>query len=381
MTSATLDLTCELIARDSVTPNDGGCQDVLTARLEAIGFICERLVFGDVTNLWATRAGGEAGPLLAFAGHTDVVPTGPLEQWTSLPFSPTQREGRLYGRGAADMKTSIAAFIVATEEFVKTRPSYRGTLALLITSDEEGPSLDGTQKVVEHLAQRGITIDYCIVGEPTSVATLGDMIKNGRRGTLSARLLVKGVQGHVAYPHLARNPVHEAAAALAELVATRFDEGNAFYLPTTLQISNVHAGTGVGNVIPGTLEVDFNLRFSTASTVDALKERVTTIFEHAKLDYTLDWTLGGLPFLTEPGALSAAISAAVLKETGVTTELSTTGGTSDGRFIARICPQVIEFGPPNATIHKINEHVEVRFIDPLKNIYRSTLETLLKEGA
>jgi len=279
------------------------------------------------------------------------------------------------------MKTSVAAFVIAAEEFVKAHPLHKGTLALLITSDEEGPSIDGTQKVVEHLAKRGVAIDYCIVGEPTSVDTLGDTIKNGRRGTLSGRLVVRGVQGHVAYPHLAKNPIHEAAPALLELVTTRWDEGNSFYLPTTLQVSNIHAGTGAGNVIPGTLNVDFNLRFSTASTVDSLKSRITSIFERAQLDFSLEWTLGGQPFLTPPGALSAALARAIKQETGVTTELSTTGGTSDGRFIATICAQVVEFGPPNATIHKIDEHVELRFVDPLKNIYLATIKTLLLDPA
>jgi len=381
MNSATVDLTRDLIARTSITPADDGCQDLLVRRLELAGFTCERMPFGEVTNLWATRRGSSSSPVLAFAGHTDVVPPGPLDQWTSPPFTPTVRDNRLYGRGAADMKTSVAAFVIAAEEFVKAHPLHKGTLALLITSDEEGPSIDGTQKVVEHLAKRGVAIDYCIVGEPTSVDTLGDTIKNGRRGTLSGRLVVRGVQGHVAYPHLAKNPIHEAAPALLELVTTRWDEGNSFYLPTTLQVSNIHAGTGAGNVIPGTLNVDFNLRFSTASTVDSLKSRITSIFERAQLDFSLEWTLGGQPFLTPPGALSAALARAIKQETGVTTELSTTGGTSDGRFIATICTQVVEFGPPNATIHKIDEHVELRFVDPLKNIYLATIKTLLLDPA
>jgi succinyl-diaminopimelate desuccinylase len=378
--SATLDLISDLISRDSVTPRDGGCQEVLIKRLEAIGFDCERMPFGEVTNLWATRQGKAGGPVLAFAGHTDVVPPGPLEQWRFPPFQPTQADGLLYGRGAADMKTSVAAFTVAAEEFVNAHPDFSGTLALLITSDEEGPSVNGTCKVVEALRARGTAIDYCIVGEPTSVGELGDMIKNGRRGTLSGRLSVRGVQGHVAYPHLARNPVHEALPALAELVAMRFDEGNAYYLPTTLQISNTHAGTGAGNVIPGLLVVDFNLRFSTESTVDQLKQRIGALFDRHAIDYTIEWTLGGMPFLTAPGALSEALSRAIFKETGVKTELSTSGGTSDGRFIATLCRQVIEFGPPNATIHKIDEHVALRFIEPLKNIYRDTIEALLPDA-
>jgi succinyl-diaminopimelate desuccinylase len=322
-----------------------------------------------------------AAPILAFAGHTDVVPTGPHDAWHSPPFVPSERDGRLFGRGAADMKTSVASFVVAAEEFVRKNPQHAGTLALLITSDEEGPSTDGTCKVVDALRSRGIRLDYCVVGEPTSVKTLGDMIKNGRRGTLSARLSVRGVQGHVAYPQLARNPIHQAAPALAALVAVRFDEGNQFYLPTSLQISNIHAGTGAGNVIPGLLTVDFNLRFSTASTVDGLKARIIALLDDAGLEYSIEWTLGGMPFLTTPAQLSSALSRAIAETTGVTTEMSTTGGTSDGRFIATICDQVIEFGPPNATIHQINENVEVRFIEPLKEVYRRTCELLLGAGA
>ncbi|RPH60302.1 MAG: succinyl-diaminopimelate desuccinylase, partial [Burkholderiales bacterium] len=313
----------------------------------------------------------------AFAGHTDVVPTGPLDQWASDPFVPTVRDGRLYGRGAADMKSSIAACVVAVEELLEAGALRAGRIALLITSDEEGPATDGTVKVVEHLAGRGERIDYCIVGEPTSVETLGDMAKNGRRGSLSGRLVVAGVQGHVAYPQLARNPVHLLAPALAELVATDWDRGNEYFPPTSWQVSNIQAGAGASNVIPGRVTLDFNFRFSTASTVEGLQKRVAAILDAHGLDYTLDWSLSGMPFLTERGALSEALAAAILAETGVATRFSTTGGTSDGRFIVRICPQVIEFGPPNASIHKIDEHVELAFLEPLKNIYRRTIAALL----
>jgi len=305
------------------------------------------------------------------------VPTGPLERWSSDPFVPSHRGGLLYGRGAADMKTSIAAMVVATEEFVQQHPEHGGAIAFLLTSDEEGPSVDGTVRLVELLQSRGQTLDACIVGEPTSVDRLGDMIKNGRRGTLSGHLLVKGVQGHIAYPHLARNPVHDLAPVLAELVAMRWDEGNEFFPPTSWQVSNVHAGTGAGNVIPGELELQFNFRFSNESTADSLKQRVHAVLDRHGLDYELGWTLGGETFLTPPGSLSDALSRAIHEETGVTPVLSTTGGTSDGRFIARICPQVVEFGPINASIHKIDEHVRVDDIERLKNIYRRTLENLL----
>jgi len=379
----TLALTEDLMRRRSVTPADEGCQSVLEARLKAIGFSCENLVSGPdtfrVTNLWAVRRGtqGTAGKLLAFAGHTDVVPTGPVEQWSSDPFEPTHRDGKLYGRGAADMKTSIAGFVVACEEFVARHPDHAGSIAFLITSDEEGPAHDGTVKVVEALKARGERLDYCVIGEPTSVDTLGDMVKNGRRGSLSGKLTIQGVQGHIAYPHLARNPIHQAAPALTALVAETWDAGNEYFPPTTWQMSNIHAGTGATNVIPGHVTIDFNFRFSTASTPEQLKSRVHAILDQHGLEYTLDWTLGGEPFLTPRGDLSDALSAAISTEMGVTTELSTTGGTSDGRFIAKICPQVIEFGPPNASIHKIDEHVEVRFIEPLKNVYRGVLERLI----
>ncbi|MDO8034256.1 succinyl-diaminopimelate desuccinylase [Janthinobacterium sp. SUN128] len=374
-TSKTLALTEKLIALSSVTPDDKGCQQHLIDILTPLGFVCETIQSNDVTNLWARR--GTTSPVFVFAGHTDVVPTGPVEQWRSLPFIPTHRDGKLYGRGAADMKTSIAAMVVACEEFIAATPGHTGSIAFLITSDEEGPATDGTVIVCEQLKARGEQIDYCLVGEPTSSAQLGDMIKNGRRGSLSGRLTIKGVQGHIAYPHLAKNPIHEAAQALADLVEEKWDAGNEYYLPTSWQMSNINAGTGANNVIPGDMVIDFNFRFSTASTAENLQERVHAILDKHDLQYDLQWTLSGLPFLTPRGTLSDALSAAILEETGLTTELSTTGGTSDGRFIAQICPQVIEFGPPNASIHKIDEHIELRHIDPLKNIYRRTLEHLL----
>ena len=379
----TLALTEDLIRRRSVTPADEGCQAILETRLKALGFDCEALVSGPddfrVTNLWAVKRGtqGKDGKLLVFAGHTDVVPTGPLEQWHSDPFAPTHRDGKLYGRGAADMKTSIAGFVVAVEEFVKAHPAHAGSIGFLITSDEEGPAHDGTVKVVEALSARGERLDYCVIGEPTSVNALGDMVKNGRRGSLSGKLTVKGIQCHIAYPHLGRNPIHDAAPALAELAAETWDQGNEYFPPTSWQMSNIHGGTGATNVIPGHVTIDFNFRFSTASTPEGLKARVHAILDRHSLEYTLDWTLGGEPFLTPRGELSEALSSAIRAETGFDTELSTTGGTSDGRFIAKICPQVIEFGPPNASIHKIDEHVEVRFIEPLKNVYRGVLERLI----
>ena len=378
MSSAVRALAEALISRRSVTPDDAGCQAQLAQRLAPLGFRCETIASGGTTNLWALCDSGRPGPTLVFAGHTDVVPTGPVEQWRSDPFVPTEREGRLHGRGAADMKTSIAAFTVAVEELLAGGQAWKGRIAMLITSDEEGPATDGTIKVVEALRARGERLDYCIVGEPTSVDTLGDMVKNGRRGSLSGRLTVRGVQGHVAYPHLARNPVHQLAPVLARLVATEWDAGNEYFPPTTWQVSNLHAGTGATNVIPGEVVVDFNFRFSTASTVESLKSRVEGMLAEAGLDWRIDWSLSGMPFLTPRGELSRALADAIRAETGVDAELSTTGGTSDGRFIAAICPQVVEFGPPNASIHKIDEHVEIRFIDPLKNIYRRTLEALLK---
>ncbi|MDB5841571.1 MAG: dapE [Herminiimonas sp.] len=373
--SKTLALTEELIALSSVTPEDKGCQQRLAELLQPLGFACETVQSGDVTNLWARR--GNARPLLVFAGHTDVVPTGPVDQWQSNPFQPTRRDGKLYGRGAADMKTSIAAMVVAVEEFTAAHPDHKGSIGFLITSDEEGPAVDGTVVVCDMLKQRGEQLDYCIVGEPTSNDTLGDMIKNGRRGTMSGKLTVKGVQGHIAYPHMARNPIHQAVPALTELAATKWDAGNEYYLPTSWQISNIHGGTGASNIIPGEVVIDFNFRFSTASTVEGLQQRVRAILDGHGLEYALQWTVGGLPFLTARGALSEALAAAIESETGVVTELSTSGGTSDGRFIAQICPQVIEFGPPNGSIHKIDEHIDLRHIDPLKNIYRRTMENLL----
>ncbi|KAF1036239.1 MAG: Succinyl-diaminopimelate desuccinylase [Herbaspirillum frisingense] len=373
--SKTLALTQELISLSSVTPDDKGCQARLAELLAPLGFTCETIQSGEVTNLWARR--GTTQPLLVFAGHTDVVPTGPVEKWQSHPFQPTIKDGRLYGRGASDMKTSIAAMVVACEEFIAAHPDHRGSIGFLITSDEEGPAIDGTVVVCNELKARGEQLDYCIVGEPTSAKTLGDMIKNGRRGTMSGKLTVKGIQGHIAYPQLARNPIHQAAPALAELVAEQWDAGNEYYLPTSWQVSNIHGGTGASNVIPGDVVIDFNFRFSTASTVEGLQQRVHAILDKHGLEYDLKWTVGGLPFLTPRGDLSGALAQAIKDETGLDTELSTTGGTSDGRFIAQICPQVIEFGPPNDSIHKIDEHIEVRYIDPLKNIYRKTLENLL----
>lgn len=383
--SRTLQLTEQLIARPSVTPDDAGCQALLIERLAPLGFQCETIISGPdsfrVTNLWAKRT-GKASPgsaparTLVFAGHTDVVPTGPLDQWQSHPFTPSHRDGKLYGRGAADMKTSIAAMVVAVEEFLAAHPDPALSIAFLVTSDEEGPAVDGTVVVCEQLKSRGEVLDYCIVGEPTSVAQLGDMIKNGRRGTMSGKLTVKGVQGHIAYPHLAKNPIHLFAPALAELVATEWDKGNAFFPATSWQVSNIHGGTGASNVIPGELVVDFNFRFCTESTPESLQQRLQALLERHQLEYDLKWTLGGLPFLTTPGTLVDAVRSAIQAETGLETELSTTGGTSDGRFIAKICPQVIEFGPLNATIHKINENVPVDSLEPLKNIYKGVLERL-----
>jgi len=373
--SKTLALTEELIALSSVTPEDQGCQQRMAALLSPLGFTCETIQSGAVTNLWARR--GSAQPLLVFAGHTDVVPTGPLDKWTSPPFVPTHRDGKLYGRGAADMKTSLAAMVVACEEFVAAHPDHPGSIGFLVTSDEEGPATDGSVIVCDVLKARGVQLDYCIVGEPTCVNAIGDMIKNGRRGTMSGRLVIQGIQGHIAYPHLAKNPIHLAMPALAELAATEWDSGNDYYAPTSWQMSNIHAGTGVSNVIPGECVVDFNFRFATSSTVDDLQKRVCATLDKYDLVYHLAWTVGGLPFLTPRGALSTALSDAIRAETGIETELSTAGGTSDGRFIAQICPQVIEFGPTNASIHKIDEHIAVAEIDPLKNIYRRTLENLL----
>ncbi len=379
--STTLELTEALLARPSVTPDDAGCQALLIDRLRPLGFNCETVLCGPenfrVTNLWAVRRGQPGKKLLMFAGHTDVVPTGPLSQWSSDPFVPTHRGGKLYGRGAVDMKASIAAMVVAIEEFIAAQGDTCGSIALLITSDEEGPCVDGTVRIVELLRERGERIDYCIVGEPTSVDQLGDVVKNGRRGSLSGKLTIKGVQGHIAYPQLAKNPIHLAVPALAELAAIQWDVGNAYFPATSWQCSNIHAGTGATNVIPGELVVDFNFRFSTESTPEALKARVHAVLDRHGLDHDIAWKLSGEPFLTPEGELSEAMTQAIRAETGLTPELSTTGGTSDGRFIAKICPQVVEFGPLNGTIHKIDEHIDVESIDPLKNIYRRTLEYLL----
>jgi succinyl-diaminopimelate desuccinylase len=373
--SATVELTHQLIARRSITPNDDGCQEILSTRLAALGFQVERLRFGQVDNLWARR--GTSPPLVCLAGHTDVVPTGPVDQWRSDPFTPTQREGFVYGRGAADMKASLAAFVTAAERFVTARPAHRGSIALLITSDEEGAAVDGTARVVETLQTRGEHIDYCIVGEPTSVRRLGDTIKNGRRGSLSGTLTVKGLQGHIAYPQLARNPIHLAAPALAQLAAARWDDGNEYFPATTWQISNIHAGTGAGNVIPGELTVLFNFRFGTASTVESLQRGFEAVLHDHELDYRLTWSLSGMPFLTTGGRLVEALNLAIRDVVGVQPELSTTGGTSDGRFIVAICPQVVELGPVNASIHQIDERIAVDDIEALSRIYQRTLEELL----
>ena len=378
--AATLALARQLIARPSVTTDDAGCLDLLAARLRPLGFVIERMdstgPTGPVSNLWARR--GTVPPLICLAGHTDVVPPGPREQWHADPFEPDERDGLLHGRGAADMKSSLAAFVVAVERFVAARPDHPGSIALLLTSDEEGDATDGTVRVVEALRARGEAIDYCIVGEPTSVDRLGDTIKNGRRGSLSARLVVKGIQGHVAYPDKVRNPIHLAAPALAELAATRWDEGNEYFPPTSFQVSNIHAGTGATNVVPGMLEVLCNFRFSTASSVESLQARVHALLDRHGLEYEIHWTIGGQPFLTPRGSLVAAMEEAIQAVTGRRPELSTSGGTSDGRFIADICPQVVEFGPVNASIHKVDEHVAVADLEPLTGIYQAILERLLR---
>lgn len=373
--AATLRLTRELIARRSITPKDEGCQELLGERLARLGFKIESVRRGEVTNLWARH--GAAEPLLCFVGHTDVVPTGPLEQWHSDPFAPTEREGKLFGRGAADMKTSIAAFVIAVEEFLAKHGSHKGSIALLITSDEEGPAVEGTVKVVDLLKSRGERIDYCLVGEPTCASRLGDTIKNGRRGSLAGVLRVKGIQAHIAYPHLGRNPVHQVAPALAELAAIEWDKGNESFPPTTWQISNIHGGTGADNVIPGEVEIRFNFRFGTVITADALKQRVHALLDRHQLEYRLDWTLSAVPYLTPRGKLVDALSASIRDVTGTAPEVSTTGGTSDGRFIAEICSEVVEFGPVNATIHKLNEHIDLAAIDPLREIYLRLLARLL----
>ncbi len=373
--SPVLDLACDLLARPSVTPEDAGCQQMMADYLARLGFTIEPMVFHDTTNLWARR--GTEGPLFCFAGHTDVVPPGPLEKWTFPPFEPTLHEGMLYGRGAADMKGSLAAMLVAVERFVTAHPEHKGSIAFLITSDEEGPFINGTPKVIETLEARNEKIDWCLVGEPSSTKTVGDMVKNGRRGSITGDLIVKGIQGHVAYPHLGRNPIHQAAPALAELTSTVWDEGNVFFPPTSFQIPNISAGTGASNVIPGELQVQFNFRFSTELTDELIKERVHAILDKHGLEYELTWTLSGHPFLTASGDLVEATIAAIEEVTGLQTELSTSGGTSDGRFIARTGAQVIELGPINATIHKLNECVKVEDLERLTDMYALILRKLL----
>jgi succinyl-diaminopimelate desuccinylase len=372
---AALELARELIARKSVTPEDGGCQDLLAARLAKAGFRCEPMKFGDVTTLWARRGG--SSPVVCFAGHTDVVPTGPLSEWHSDPFVPTIRDGKLYGRGAADMKSSIACFVVATEMFVKERPKHSGSIAFLLTSDEEGPAVDGTVRVVDALKRRDEGIDYCVVGEPSSVDRLGDTLKNGRRGSLSGKLIVKGIQGHVAYPHLVKNPIHLAAPALAELATAKWDKGNEAFPPTSFQVSNIHAGTGAHNVVPGAVEVDFNFRFSTESSEASLKQKVESILKKHDLEYSVSWMLGAKPFLSKNGRLAKIAAEAARSNAGVSSELATTGGTSDARFIIDVCPEVIEIGPVNASIHKLNEHITLAELEILPRIYLDVLRKLL----
>lgn len=372
---STLDLTCELIRRRSITPRDEGCQALMMARLTDLGFQCTELPFGEVSNFWAVR--GDTGPILVFAGHTDVVPTGPAEQWRTPPFDPTERDGVLYGRGAADMKGSLAAMIIACEEFVAQHPDHKGRIGFLITSDEEGPAIDGTVKVMEHLDAQGESIDWCLVGEPSSSESLGDVIKNGRRGSLNAVLTVRGVQGHIAYPHLADNPIHRLLPALHALAVETWDEGNEFFPPTSFQVSNITGGTGATNVIPGEVEAVFNFRFSTEVTDAQLRQRTQAILDAHGLDYRLDWQLSGQPFLTPRGELVSAASASVAAVTGTEPELSTAGGTSDGRFIAPCGAQVVELGPVNATIHKVDEEVRVADLPRLAAIYRGVLERLL----
>jgi len=379
--SRTLAIAEQLIARPSTTPEDAGCLDLIASHLAPLGFVCERIDSGPdtfrVSNLWAIKRSTQANAkTLVFAGHTDVVPTGPIAQWRSDPFTPTHRDGKLFGRGSSDMKTSLAAMVVSIEEFLTAQPDPTFNIALLFTSDEEGPAVDGTVKVCEALKARGEKLDWCIVGEPTSVERTGDMIKNGRRGTMSGKLTIKGIQGHIAYPQLAINPIHTFAPAMAELAQTVWDAGNEFFQPTSWQISNIHAGTGASNVIPGECVVDFNFRFSTECTPEKLQRGVEEVLIRHKLNYELTWVIGGLPFLTKPGDLVQAVQNAIADETGIQSQLSTTGGTSDGRFIAQICSQVIELGPPNATIHKIDEHIAIADIEPLKNIYRRVLERL-----
>lgn len=371
----TLNLSKELISKSSVTPNDKGCQDLMINRLEPLGFTIEKYNFGDVQNFYAKK--GDASPLIVFAGHTDVVPPGPLDEWKFDPFAPTEQDGILYGRGAADMKSSLAAFVVAIEEFLTENPNHNGSIGLLITSDEEGIATDGTVKVVEALKAKKEKIDYCLVGEPTSSKKFGDTVKNGRRGSLSAKLVVNGIQGHIAYPELIRNPIHEIAPAIDDLVKTVWDEGNEYFPKTSWQISNIHGGTGATNVVPGKVEILFNFRYSTSNTADTLKERVASILDTHKLDYSITWNHSGRPYLTEKGMLIDKVSESIEDITNIKPAISTTGGTSDGRFIATICDQVVEFGPINASIHKINEHIIISDVEQLKNVYKKLLEKIL----
>jgi succinyl-diaminopimelate desuccinylase len=370
-----LDLCCELIRRASQTPDDAGCQELLIDLLTPLGFDCRRMPFGAVSNLWAVR--GSCGPLFVFAGHTDVVPTGPVEQWDSPPFEPIVRDGYLYGRGAADMKSSIAAMVVATARFLARHPDHAGRIGFLITSDEEGPAVDGTRAVVEHLTREGTHLDYCIVGEPSSSTAVGDTVRVGRRGSLNGNLTVLGVQGHVAYPELAVNPIHQLAPALAELAATRWDDGNQHFPPTSWQASNIAAGTGASNVVPGTLSLSFNFRYCTEQTAAGLQQQVTEILDRHGLRYDIAWALSGEPFLTGRGALVDAVADSIREVAGLEPELSTSGGTSDGRFIAPTGCEVVELGPCNATIHKLNERVAVAELEPLTSMYQSVLERLL----
>jgi succinyl-diaminopimelate desuccinylase len=376
MTSNTVELALQLLSIASVTPDDKGCQQILCERLEKIGFNCEIMQFGEVSNLWARR--GQSAPVLAFAGHTDVVPTGPLDKWQSDPFKPEIRDGYLYARGAADMKSSIASMVTACERFIAEYPDHDGSIAFLITSDEEGPAIDGTVKVIQTLEDRNEKIDWALVGEPSSLERVGDVVKNGRRGSLGAQLTVKGVQGHVAYPHLAKNPIHLVSPALAELTSVEWDQGNEFFPATSLQISNIHSGTGASNVIPGEVVIDFNLRFSTCLTPEQIQQQVIAILDRHELDYSIQWNLSGLPFLTAEGALVEAAQKAILESTGLNTQLSTSGGTSDGRFIAPTGAQVLELGPVNESIHKINENVKVDDINTLSEIYQKILQNLLQ---
>ncbi len=374
MTSDILDLTCELIRRSSVTPDDAGCQALLGARLAQAGFTIESLPFGSVSNLWATH--GSGAPVMVFLGHTDVVPSGPVSMWNSAPFEPTIRDGRLYGRGAADMKSGVAAMVLALEAFVREQPQHAGTLALLLTSDEEGDANDGIRRVADEFRQRGQRIDYCLVGEPSSRDRFGDVIRIGRRGSLGGRLTVRGVQGHVAFPEKARNPIHAVAPALTELIATHWGSADAAFPATSFQISNIHSGTGVTNVIPGELEVLFNFRFGVVNRAEELRERVETILHNHNLDFSIDWHLSGLPFFTAPGRLRDSVSAAVLGELGITPQANTGGGTSDGRFIAPLGAEVVELGPVNASIHKIDEWVDLLELEQLPRVYRRVIEGL-----